>query len=212
MLIVGVAGCSGWIMSLSLSSSSSSKGVVMEAGGVGGRMGLGLERFLSLFDLSGRIAPAQPLIPFIFERRLAFFLSADHSVASPSEPTSEERRAESDELELIGRPFAGIPLLTKGSSPKNDHLFDDLVGLGHGGLIFDVSAIPIRVGIEFRRLGEDLGLFASGPAATRSKIAPAVLGRESFNSRVELREIGAKLSCSNGDVGDTTEEILPETE
>lgn len=212
------AGCGGVDISVcgvragasSATSSSSSSAGVIEAGGVGGRTAAGLEDLLSLLVFKGKIDPAQPFTVFFFDL-LRFFCC---SVISESEPWSEDEpvygRPKSDALELIGRLFEVWPD-EKDSKPKNDHLFD-FVGLGIEGPTDDASATPINAGIEFLRRGDVFDCPSPAPAE-RSRIAPAVLGRDSSNSRVDALAVGAGLkSRSPGDAGETREEMLPETE
>ena len=97
-------------------------------------------------------------------------LPAD-SLASPidSEPCSEEDPTETardiDSLEpaLWGRPLVGEFDDAKASSPKKDQRLELFDGLGVGSPIpAAMSAVASRVGIELRRLGEDIGCVAVG--------------------------------------------------
>lgn len=198
---------------MSMASSSSSSGGMTEAGGVGGRT----EYFdwLLCFGFRGRIEPAQPLTIF---RLLLFFLPflqlESAASAGESEPCSEEEApettlvADSPELALWGRVLLGELWLEKGSRPKNVHRFDDLVGLGVGGSMAEDSARSSSAGIEFLRRGDELNPSA-WTVGVRSRIAPAVLGREV--SRDGLWDFAAGDSRPLGDPVLTNDEMLPDT-
>jgi hypothetical protein len=205
----------GFTLSVLLSSSSSAG--KLDGGGVGARSVVAFDFLPPL--LRGRIAPAQPFLRFFF---LSFLLFLDlHSSFSEgsgadSEPRSDEEppegtlRAVSEELELAGRALVGDEAPTKGSRPKNDHRFAR-DGLGSGRATFDVSATSSRAGIELRLLGMATPA-GDSPSPHLSRTAPAVLGRESVVSRVDVSARGAGLSLPLGELAETMEEMLPDKE
>lgn len=164
-----------------------------EGGGVGGRTSLGLRRRFSLLFLMGRMAPAQPLT--VWARDFLFFFfcfRSEGSALSDSDPRSDDetvwaREAESEELELMGRDFVDMFEGPNVSSPKNDHRFGALVGLGNAGPAANGSPTLMSAGIEFRRLG-DVFACSGWALATVSRMAPAVDGLDSRVSLIGLRE------------------------
>lgn len=81
---------------------------------------------------------------------------------------------------------------TNGSKPKKDHFLVDFVGLGVAGATADVRSaggMAPRKGMDPLLLGDARDCSCSS-VCVRSRIAPAVLGRDSFNFRVELKPIG----------------------
>jgi hypothetical protein len=129
--------------------------------------------------------------------------SSDKLVALP------RRESLRDELVLSRHWSLGDAAPMNGSRPKNDHLFGVFVGLGEelseAGL-----GMELRTGIELRRRGE-AGI-CSIVLSVLSRIAPAVLGLESDLGR-EMLCISASVPGSRGgEVADTMEEMLPETE
>jgi hypothetical protein len=128
------------------------------------------------------------------------------------EPTDTALEVDSSELALCGRVLVG-EFDANASKPKNDQRLDVFVGLGVGDVTgADTLAISMSAGIEFRRLGDVVGV---GSSKVRSRTAPAVLGRESFKSRVGLRDNKAGLFLPFGSLGELREindDILPVTE
>lgn len=98
---------------------------------------------------------------------------------------------DSAELTLTGRERVG-EAATKGSKPKKDHFLLDFVGLGVAGAMAAVrpaGGMEPRKGIDPLLLGEGRDCSCSS-VCVRSRIAPAVLGRDSFNLRAELNPTG----------------------
>lgn len=160
---------------------------------MGGRTALGLHLRFSPLPLMGKIAPAQPLTVRVRDF-LLFFLCFDFEglAASESDSRSEDetvwvRETESEELELIGRVLDDMLEGPKVSSPKKDHRFEALAGLGNAESAIEGSVAPISAGMEFRRLGDVFVCSGSVPA-TVSRMAPAVDGLDSGISLVGLRE------------------------
>jgi hypothetical protein len=119
---------------------------------------------------------------------------------------------DSAELTLTGRERVGEGA-TNGSSPKNDHFLLDFVGLGVAGAIAALSpagGMAPKKGMDPLLLGDGRGCSCSS-VWVRSRIAPAVLGRDSFNFGVELKPTG-EWSSRSGLVTDITDDMLPESE
>lgn len=113
----------------------------------------------------------------------------------------------------MGRKRVGELAPTKGSRLKKDHRFGVFEGLGVGGLVRSGRARGAKFGIELRRRGHVLLTSSSFSVGTRSRTAPAVLGRESVvREAFRLWEAAGSLSAIVELLNEIMDEMLPETE
>lgn len=137
-------------------------------------------------------------------------VSVNFSVDSRSmtgELACELFAAEPSACERVGDPVA------KGSRLKKVHFLVDLVGLGVAGPRGSAGGSAPRKGMDPLLFGDRRARFSSSSwvVKTRSRTAPAVLGRLSLNLGVELNPNG-EFSSRSPVESDMREEILPETE
>lgn len=171
-----------------------------------------------------KIEPAQDFTFLFFFFLIEEFLLADrcpHSMMTGGVSCPDDEFAMSEDLDIVpvewelsGRDLVGEPETANGSLLNNDHLFGVLAGLRLAGEPESPCGRLISNGMEFRLRGDCGSPSSVWIVCVRSKIAPAVLGRDPL-FLLEAGESGAVGVSRSGPlefVMEAIDETLPEPE